>query len=168
MTRVAHLARAQERELRSWLYGGERPSRDSVAAAVATAAVDVEDQHGIPIDLVVTGDRPLDDSTAALVSALREALLNAVRHGTPPVSAYVEVGPASVDAFVRDRGPGFDLDDIPEDRLGVRESIVGRMARHGGTAQLRRLDHGTEVALSLPVPDTRPIPDSSGRLSEEP
>jgi signal transduction histidine kinase/phage shock protein PspC (stress-responsive transcriptional regulator) len=148
---VTRLARAQERELRGWLYAGPRGSRASLASAVTEVAHEVEDLHGIPIELVITGDRPLDVGGSALVQALREALLNAVRHGAPPVSAYVEVGSERVEAFVRDHGPGFDLDDVPRDRLGVRESILGRMSRHGGTAALRRLEHGTEVSLSLPV-----------------
>ena len=87
---------------------------------------------------------------AALTQALREALLNAVRHGRAPVTAYVEIGPSGVEAFVRDRGTGFDLDDVPADRLGVRQSILGRMERHGGSARVRRRDDGTEVELRLP------------------
>lgn len=148
---VTRLARAQERELRSWLYAGPVGHSATLAGAVAAAGHDVEDVYGVPIELVVTGDRPLDDRGQALVNALREALINAVRHGAAPVSAYVEVGTASVEAFVRDHGPGFELDDVPEDRLGVRESILGRMQRHGGTAAVRRLEHGTEVSLELPL-----------------
>jgi signal transduction histidine kinase/phage shock protein PspC (stress-responsive transcriptional regulator) len=148
---VTRLARAQERELRGWLYAGPRGSKASLASAVTEVAHEVEDVHGIPIELVVTGDRPLDAGGTALVRALREALLNAVRHGSVPVSAYVEVGSGLVEAFVRDHGPGFDVDAIPQDRLGVRESILGRMARHGGSAAVRRLEQGTEVSLSLPV-----------------
>ena len=148
---VTRLARAQERELRGWLYAGPRGSKASLASAVTEVAHEVEDVHGIPIELVITGDRPLDAGGTALVRALREALLNAVRHGSVPVSAYVEVGSGLVEAFVRDHGPGFDVDAIPQDRLGVRESILGRMARHGGSAAVRRLEQGTEVSLSLPV-----------------
>ena len=148
---VTRLARAQERELRGWLYAGPRGSKASLASAVTEVAHEVEDVYGIPIELVVTGDRPLDVAGTALVRALREALLNAVRHGSVPVSAYVEVGSGLVEAFVRDHGPGFDMDAIPRDRLGVRESIVGRMTRHGGSASVRRLENGTEVSLSLPV-----------------
>jgi len=148
---VVRLARAQERELRGWLYAGPLGSQASLASAVTEVAHEVEDLHGIPIELVVTGDRPLDVGGAALVRAMREALRNAVRHGSAPVSAYVEVGSGSVEAFVRDHGPGFDLEEVPQDRFGVRESIMGRMSRHGGSASLRRLDHGTEVYLSLPV-----------------
>jgi len=148
---VTRLARAQERELRGWLYAGPRGSQASLASAVTEVVHEVEDVHGIPIELVITGDRPLEAGGSALVRALREALLNAVRHGSVPVSAYVEVGSELVEAFVRDHGPGFDLDTVPEDRLGVRESILGRMSRHGGSAAVRRLENGTEVSISLPV-----------------
>ena len=147
---VTRLARAQERELRSWLYSGPAGSQESLAAAVTEVAHEVEDLHGVPIDLVVTGDRPFERHGAALSRALREALLNAVRHGRAPVTAYVEIGPSGVEAFVRDRGDGFDLDDVPEDRLGVRQSVLGRMERHGGSARVRRREDGTEVELRLP------------------
>ncbi|USQ80568.1 PspC domain-containing protein [Ornithinimicrobium faecis] len=150
-TQVARLARAQERELRSWLYAGPVGPAATLAGAVAAAGHDVEDLHGVPIEVIITGDRPLDSDGQALVNALREAMLNAVRHGEPPVSAYVEVGAASVEAFVRDHGAGFELEGVPSDRLGVRESIMGRMHRHGGTARVRRLEHGTEVSLELPL-----------------
>ena len=78
------------------------------------------------------------------------------------MTAYVEIGPSEVEAFVRDRGPGFDLDDVPEDRLGVRQSILGRMERHGGTARVRRLDQGTEVALTLPLTPSEATPSEAG------
>ena len=163
---VTRLARAQERELRGWLYAGPRGSQASLASAVTEVAHEVEDLHGMPIELVVTGDRPLDGGGTALVRALREALVNAVRHGAAPVSAYVEVGSDLVQAFVRDHGPGFDMDAVPQDRLGVRESILGRMSRHGGSAGLRRLEHGTEVSLSLPV--TAPKSHSQAQPEAQP
>ena len=147
---VTRLARAQERELRSWLYAGPQGSQASLAAAVTEVAHEVEDLHGVPVDLVVTGDRPFEQHGAALSRAMREALLNAVRHGRTPVTAYVEIGPTGVEAYVRDRGDGFDLDAVPEDRLGVRQSVLGRMERHGGTARVRRREDGTEVELTLP------------------
>lgn len=164
---VTRLARSQERELRQWLYADQHRSTDSLASAIATAAHEVEDEHGVPIEIVVTGDRPLDDGGHALVKAAREAMLNAVRHGQPPVSAYVEVGAAGVGAFVRDHGVGFDLDDldeVDEDRMGVRQSIVGRMERHGGKARIRRLEAGTEVELTLPPLN----PDPSSQTAAPP
>lgn len=157
--RVQRLARSQERELRAWLYGAATPpGTATLASALRTVAEEVEDVHGIPVEVVTTGDRPLDEGLEALVAGLREALLNAVRHGAPPVTVYAEVGPTGVEAFVRDHGSGFDLDDVPADRLGVRESILGRMARHGGSARVRRLDDGTEVALALPLSAQADIP----------
>jgi signal transduction histidine kinase/phage shock protein PspC (stress-responsive transcriptional regulator) len=150
---VTQLARKQERELRGWLYGSQEDPSQTLSAAATAAAVEVEELHGVPVEVVVTGDRPLDDGGRALVRALREALANAVRHGSPPVSAYVEIGPTRVEAFVRDHGCGFDPDLVPSDRLGVRESILGRMTRHGGTAEVRRRDPGTEVILTMPHAD---------------
>ena len=153
---VLTLARKQERELRSWLYGSNDDPSQTLAAAVTAAAAEVEDLHTVPIDVVVTGDRALDEGGTTLVRAVREALLNAVRHGSPPVSVYIEIGPSSVEAFVRDHGAGFDVDSVPHDRLGVRESILGRMKRHGGTARVRRREPGTEIILTMPhhEPDT--------------
>jgi signal transduction histidine kinase/phage shock protein PspC (stress-responsive transcriptional regulator) len=147
---VARLARAQERQLRSYLYD-EDARAGTLGAALTAAMGEVEDLHGVPVQLVVTGDRQLDEHLDALVKAVREAAWNAVRHGRPPVSAYVEVGPDAVEAFVRDHGSGFDLDDVPDDRAGVRESIIGRMERHGGTARIRHRADGTEIELRLPV-----------------
>ncbi|HYJ74828.1 MAG TPA: PspC domain-containing protein [Kineosporiaceae bacterium] len=157
---VARLARAQERDLRSWLYGGDPVDAGSVAAQVKAAAAEVEDRHGASIEVVVVGDRPADDRTSALVAALREAMVNAVKHGQPtsfspgqvPVQVYVEATADGVEAFVRDRGCGFDLDAVPADRLGVRESIVARMQRHGGGATVRSTaGEGTEVRLEMPA-----------------
>src|SRR5699024_9590117 len=147
---VLTLARKQERELRGWLYGSNEDPSQTLAAAVGAAAAEVEDLHSVPVEVVITGDRALDEGGTALVRAVREALLNAVRHGSPPVSVYVEIGPSAVEAFVRDHGAGFDVDAVPQDRLGVRESILGRMKRHGGTAQVRRREPGTEVILTMP------------------
>jgi signal transduction histidine kinase len=78
------------------------------------------------------------------------------------VSGYVEVGQGRVEAFVRDHGPGFDLDEVPPDRLGVRESIVGRTRRHGGTAAVRPLEQGTEISLSLPLGEPAGEENSDG------
>jgi signal transduction histidine kinase len=149
---VARLARAQERELRGWLY---RPTTDStlaLAAALEAAAAEVEDAHGIAIEVVVVGDCPLDDRLAALRDAAREALVNAAKYAEgAAVSLYAEVEPDQVTVFVRDRGPGFALDAVPEDRLGLRQSVRGRMDRNGGAAVVRSTPgEGTEVQLEMP------------------
>jgi len=167
---VTRLARAQERDLREWLYG-PRPDDDAtLAAEVRGVMAEVEDRLGVAVDVVVVGDRRLDDRGVALVAALREACVNAVRHAGAPVTVYVESGPDGVEAYVRDRGPGFDPDAVPADRLGVRESIVGRMQRHRGTATIRSVPgDGTEVRLEMPdespVDPSPPSPVPSGASS---
>jgi len=148
---VAALARRQERELRAWLNGG-RPlgERGTLAAALELAAGEVEDDHGVAVDVVTVGDCPLDAEAEALVAAAREAMVNAAKFGGAAVSVYAEIGAEQAEVFVRDRGPGFDLDAVPADRRGVRESIVGRMERHGGTALIHsEAGAGTEVELRM-------------------
>ena len=148
---VARLARSQERELRAWLYTDRPEPGTSVADAFADLVGEIEDRHGVAVDVVCVGDRAPDRDTEVIVAATREALSNAVRHGAPPVSLYVEASAQRLEVFVRDRGPGFDTGTIAEDRHGVRESIIARMERHGGSARVRRMEPGTEVALSLPA-----------------
>jgi signal transduction histidine kinase len=150
---VATLARRQERELRTWLFAGEAGRNgDSLAAALDGAAAEVEDAHGVAIDVVTVGDRPLDDRAAALVAATREALVNAAKFAgeAGPIAVYAEAEGEGARVFVRDRGQGFDVDALPADRRGVRESIIGRMQRHGGTATVRSSPgSGTEVELAI-------------------
>lgn len=150
---VARLARGQERELRAWLYTGEEPDAATVAGALREGAARVEDEHGVVVDLVAVGDRPMDETLRPLVHAAREAMVNSAKHaGTGRVDVYVESAPGSVEVFVRDRGTGFDPDGVGEDRHGVRRSIIDRMVRHGGTAQVRSAPgEGTEVRLWMPV-----------------
>lgn len=148
---VARLARSQERELRAWLYTDRPDEGTSVSQAFKDLAGQVEDRYGVGIDVVTVGDRCPDQAIAVTVAAAREALSNAVRHGQPPISLYVETSAERIEVFVRDHGKGFDLQEVAADRHGVRESIIGRMERHGGSATVRRLASGTEVRLALPA-----------------
>ena len=149
---VARVARAQERELRAWLYDDRPEPGTSLAAELAAVVAEVEDLEAVAVETVVVGDSTPDEDTAALLLATREALLNAARHGAPPVTVYLEVSDTAVEVFVRDRGEGFDLDTVPVDRFGVRESILGRVRRRGGTAEVDSSPgRGTEVRLALPV-----------------
>jgi signal transduction histidine kinase len=152
---VAALARRQERELRTWLSGarsrtdGER----RFVAALQAAAEQIEEAHGVAVDVVAVGDAPLDRDGEALVAAAREAMLNAAKFAggdTAPVAVYAEAGDERLQVFVRDRGPGFDPAAVPADRRGVRESILGRMERHGGRATIQASPGGgTEVELVI-------------------
>ncbi len=148
---VATLARRQERELRAWLSGhGEGAGAQRLAAALEAAAGDVEEDHGVEVDVVAVGDRDVDRGGEALVAAAREAMVNAAKFaGGEPVAVYAELDDGRAQVFVRDRGPGFDPAAVPPDRRGLRESIVGRMARHGGRATIHSSPEGTEVELVL-------------------
>ncbi|GGJ83229.1 putative two-component system sensor kinase [Pilimelia anulata] len=149
---VRRLARGQERALRNWLYRPAGSPAERFGAALEALAAEVEDTYGIGVEAVVVGDAAVDDAVAALVAATREALVNAARHaGVPTVSLYAEVEPDELSVFVRDRGRGFDPGGVPDDRHGVQGSIIGRMRRHGGGAEVRSAPgDGTEVRLRLP------------------
>jgi len=153
--RVTQLARAQERELRAWLFDGRAPgSLDemSLAAGVRQIQQEVEAQHGVSVEAITVGDCELDDDLVALLAAAREATVNAAKwSGEDVVSVFAEVEPASVSVYVRDRGKGFDPAAVPEDRKGLAESIHARMARRGGSATVRSTPgQGTEVSLTMP------------------
>ena len=152
-----NLARRQERELRAWLYDDRRLGDGDGAAATLAVALDqlvdeVEADHGdVRVEVVTVGDCPLDPGVEALVKAAREAVVNAVVHsGRSDVSVFAEVAGGRVEAYVRDRGRGFDPAAVDGDRHGIARSIVARMARHGGRAEVHSTaGEGTEVVLSV-------------------
>jgi signal transduction histidine kinase/phage shock protein PspC (stress-responsive transcriptional regulator) len=153
---VARLARSQERDLRSWLFDATPAGDRTLAGALREVVREIEDTYRVDVELVTVGDVDLglDAGTdlAPIVAAAREAATNAAKHaGTPVVDIYAEVSPDRVEVFVRDRGSGFDPERVPPDRQGVRNSILDRMSRHGGTAAIRSTpETGTEVRLRLP------------------
>jgi signal transduction histidine kinase len=107
----------------------------------------------VVVDVVAVGDLDMTEALKPITDATREALTNAAKHaGVPRIDVYAEVSAEAVDVFVRDRGAGFDPDGVAEDRQGVRGSIIDRMARHGGRAEVRSIPgDGTEVRLHLPL-----------------
>jgi signal transduction histidine kinase len=150
---VRRLARRQERELRGWLLDGDEilAHAGTLGALLEAMAADVEDTYGVQVDVVRVRDCPSNATLEPLVLAAREAMVNAARHsGAPVVSVYLEVEPDRATVFVRDRGHGFDVAAVPNDRRGVAESIIGRLARHGGKARLHsNPGEGTEVELVM-------------------
>ncbi len=147
---VQALARRQERELRTWLYG-DTAEEATLRAALTAAAAEVEDERGVPVEVVMVGDAPMEPDLRALVQAAREAMVNAAKHsGAARIDVFGEAAEDLVEVFVRDRGSGFDVDAIAEDRMGVRGSIMDRMRRHGGTATITSdPETGTEVRLEI-------------------
>jgi signal transduction histidine kinase len=151
---VSQLARTQERELRNWLFDAPDPERLTLKSALQAAAAEVEDALRVPIEVVSVGDIDVDDCVRPVVAAAREAMANAARHsGAGRVDVFAEVADRTIEVFVRDRGRGFVLADVPGDRQGVRGSILDRMHRHGGEAEIRSApDEGTEVRLAVQLP----------------
>ncbi|WP_010525026.1 ATP-binding protein [Nesterenkonia sp. F] len=146
---VEHLARRQERQLRGWLYRRDAADPGTLKDQLIAVGAELEELHGAAVDVVAVGESRAGDHRV-LVAAAREAMVNALTHAGP-ASVYVE-SDAAVDAvFIRDRGSGFDVDAVGEDRMGVRESIIGRMRRGGGEARIRSGERGTEVELTMPV-----------------
>jgi signal transduction histidine kinase len=167
---VVQLARAQERELRSWLFEGRAPGDaevSSFAEGIRQIQRDVEARHGVPVEVVTVGDCPLDARLSALLAAAREATVNAAKwSGAAVISVFAEVEPERVNVAVRDRGKGFDPGAVPGDRKGVAESIRGRMARHGGEAAVQSAPgEGTKVTLCMPRQPgaTRQLPTPEGQ-----
>jgi len=154
---VARLARSQERDLRAWLFEAP-PDGGTLAGALREVVREIEDTYGVDVELVTVGDVDVDETLSPIVAAAREAAMNAAKHaGSPVVDLYAEVSPDRVEVFVRDRGTGFDPHTVPADRQGVRNSILDRMTRHGGTAEIRSTpETGTEVRLQLPRQESNP------------
>lgn len=166
---VGQLARGQERQLRDWLYrqqeargqethgrGAQQPGEtgvgeqpQSLREQLMAAAAELEELYTVPVEVVTVGESHREDHEA-LVAAAREAIVNALKHAGP-ASVYAESDEREDAVFIRDRGQGFDVEAIEEDRLGVRESIIGRMSRAGGRARIRSSESGTEVQLFLPA-----------------
>jgi signal transduction histidine kinase len=164
---VVQLARAQERELRSWLFEGRAPGdadASSFAEGVRQIQREVEARHGVPVEVVTVGDCPLDQRMSALLAAAREATVNAAKwSGAAVISVFAEVEPDKVSITVRDRGQGFDTGSVPDDRKGVAESIRGRMSRHGGTATVQSAPgEGTKVTLEMSL-QRGPLPSAEGQ-----
>ena len=156
------LARRQERELRDWLYGDRNTATSDrrFRRAIETIAAEVEDLHRVPVEVVVVGDRPVDESLEAVLASMREALINAARHsGADHIDVYAESRDDMIEIFVRDKGSGFDPASVPDDRRGLSESIVARTERAGGTAVVETAGgEGTEVALTLRTElDSEPV-----------
>ncbi|MGF1596506.1 MAG: PspC domain-containing protein [Acidimicrobiales bacterium] len=161
-TRTSQLARRQERELRAWLYSPSVPTplgdlgpTNRLGPALERMAADVDEAHGVAVDVIVVGDADLaPEVVETLTAAAREATVNAAKHsGAARVDVFAERLRDRVEIFVRDTGRGFEPEATAADRRGIAESIVGRMRRVGGSATIHSLPgDGTEVELVLPLP----------------
>ncbi|MGD9607629.1 MAG: PspC domain-containing protein [Leucobacter sp.] len=153
---VARLARGQERDLREWLFrsadGAEPAPREAVEVELRAHAAALEAEHAVRFEVVAVGTGKERSAPEPIVAAAREAMLNAARHAGGDVTVYIEANPRRVSIDVTDRGPGLDTGDLPDGRMGVRESILGRMERAGGTARIAPGPGGAGTAVRLALP----------------
>jgi signal transduction histidine kinase len=151
--RVRGLARRQEQELRGWLYQHDAGIPSGFRDAVTAMTTEIDDMTDTHVERIQVGDAPMSEHLEALVRAGREALLNAAKHAGPgQITVYAEIADDEAALFIKDRGPGFDPASVPADRRGIADSILGRMERHGGSAEIiSQPDRGTEVRLVMPI-----------------
>lgn len=149
---VTRLARAQERELRAWLFDAPSAAPTTCFGALEAACGEVEDLFDMRVSAVTVGeDAELTEAAKLLIQAAREAMVNAGKHaGVDVVDVYAELLAGELSIFVRDRGVGFDVDRIPADRHGIRDSIRARVEGSGGRVRISSTPgEGTEVELAV-------------------
>lgn len=154
---LAAVAAEQEVALRG-LMSSSTPAAGTAAGAEADLRAGLSVLASPRVEVVVPADPvPLAaHASAELVAVVREALANVERHAGPSARAWVVVEDlgGSVLVVVRDDGAGTTperLDQAARDgRLGVAQSIRGRIADLGGTAEVRTADgEGVEWELQV-------------------
>jgi signal transduction histidine kinase len=166
---ILKAVQGEEAELRNWL-DPDRASRvgESIRGRLDQLATDVEELHGVPVEVVTAGDCLVDETISAALDATREATVNAAKHsGAEQVDVYAEVSDTMVEFFIRDAGCGFVREQINGDRRGLKESILGRMERAGGTAIVSSdVGEGTEIEISIArTPQTEFPPPTPSELA---
>ncbi|MEU5538298.1 DUF5931 domain-containing protein [Streptomyces sp. NPDC020362] len=172
---LGRLAGEQEVALRTLVSGGllpvSRVSEDAAAGAVVRAVEEPDDDGPVDLRMLLAphaGARvslaepgapvPLPQAAAReLAAAVGAALDNVRRHAGPEARAWilVEDEPGEIVVTVRDDGPGIPVGRLAqaegEGRLGVAQSIRGRLRDLGGSAELISVPgQGTEVELKVP------------------
>jgi len=150
---LAALARTQERELREYLFGVDRPPGDLLTELRATAAR-AESHHGVQVELTTVDDpgRLAPGTVHAVTGAVGEALTNAAKHGgAGRAVVFVDPGDDELFVSVHDDGAGFDPGTTDEG-VGLGRSIRGRIGEVGGHVEVvSSPGQGTEVRLRVPT-----------------
>jgi signal transduction histidine kinase len=146
---TASLAATASADLRAFLRQG--PGAGRLRALLDRRVMEAAGEDRRRVRFGYAGaDLDVDPRLDRLAEAVAEAVRNAMAHTDGSVQVMGEVDQRHVTVWVADRGPGFDLQALPPDRLGVRESIVGRLERAGGEAELSRTPTGAEWRLRVP------------------
>lgn len=136
---------------------GEGPDEPVAAAAIgsAMAALVADLDRSVPVTADVESAAPAVPGRVAraLVLAATQAVSNAIVHAQGEgLHVALRADAQRLRVQILDRGPGFDPAEIPDDRLGIRGSIVARMTAVGGRARVRTGAHGTVVVLDWEYP----------------
>lgn len=136
---------------------GEGPDEPVPAASLPTGIEEATADLGVAIPIsarVAPGAGPVPGRVArAIVLATRQASSNAIEHaGARGLAVEVAADAWGVVVRVVDAGAGFDPGAVPQDRLGIRGSILARMAAVGGSARVHTDASGTTVRLEWERP----------------
>jgi signal transduction histidine kinase len=153
------LAVSMAREALTRLANAERDAEIGTDAPVSMAALaDAVENAGLEFGVVPPTTRRIDrragtlpESVArALVLAATQAIANSIQHAEGRgLRLEVEglTDPPMVVVRIIDSGPGFDAEAVAEDRLGIKASILARVAAVGGRAHVETGPQGTRVVL---------------------
>ncbi len=157
--RESALAVTMAREALTRLANAEQDPEEGTdeptdAATIADRIEKVAHELGVEVtaERTIVGDRAVVPGRVAraLSLAAMQAITNAVEHADGEglaLSVRAVPDPTRVRIEVRDNGAGFRLEDVPDDRLGIRGSIIARVAAVGGTARIMSSERGTTVRL---------------------
>jgi signal transduction histidine kinase len=136
------------------------PTDDTVVrlSAVAERITDAATELASPFELRIkgVGTRSIPVQAAeAIYSASVQAMVNSIQHaGEAELSRWVAIrgfARGGIEVVIGDTGEGFALDDVPDERLGVRVSIIERIANAGGRAVIQSMPgEGTIVSIRWP------------------
>lgn len=124
-----------------------------LSTRIAEGAAALSDRIEFRAERVGTRSIPASVSEAIL-SATTQALVNSLQHAGDGANRWVAISgrPGGIDVEIGDDGVGFLIDRIPEERLGVRVSMIERVANAGGLATVSSTPGvGTVVTIRWPA-----------------
>jgi signal transduction histidine kinase len=143
--------------------GAGRPGRSGGNGPIAAAATRtvlpeaLEAARNAGLGVRITGDPAALEvlgpvRASVLDAAVAQCLVNVARHaGVGEAEVAIGPGHGDVTVVVVDSGLGFDVDAVPDDRIGLRTSIRARIEQEGGSVQVWSSPGvGTTVVLTVP------------------